>query len=148
MPMSSSALQRQEGEAKYSTPYRGYIIQPVEFIQQNRLSWCEGNVIKYVCRHKMKNGKEDLMKAKHYIELLIEMEYPDKEYDENQQTDRREVHVPDDGTSCQPPETGSGLQYRREDGIADTLVSDDSMRRLGGSIIPYFTKSPPTTSIR
>lgn len=46
-------------------------IQPVDYIVQNGLGFCEGNVIKYVTRYKKKNGLEDLRKAKHYIELLI-----------------------------------------------------------------------------
>ena len=56
-------------------------IQPVEFIYKNKLGFLEGNVIKYVVRHKAKNGKEDLLKARHYIDMLIELEYettPDK----------------------------------------------------------------------
>ena len=55
--------------------YQGYTIQPTEFIQKNRLNWCEGNVVKYVTRHKRKNGIEDLRKAEHYLKLLMEMEY-------------------------------------------------------------------------
>ena len=55
--------------------YQGYAIQPTEFIQKNRLNWCEGNVVKYVTRHKRKNGIEDLRKAEHYLKLLMEMEY-------------------------------------------------------------------------
>lgn len=50
-------------------------IQPVEFIERNNLSFIEGNVIKYVCRHRRKNGKEDLLKAMHYLQLLIQFEY-------------------------------------------------------------------------
>ena len=46
-------------------------IQPVEFILRNRLGFCEGNVIKYITRWKMKNGRDDLLKAKHYIDILI-----------------------------------------------------------------------------
>jgi hypothetical protein len=65
----------QVGEDKYASPYRSYAIQPVEFIEKNGLRWCEGNVVKYVCRHRMKNGLEDLLKARHYLEMLIEMEY-------------------------------------------------------------------------
>jgi hypothetical protein len=58
--------------------YKDMPIQPVEFIQKNRLDYCQGNVIKYVCRFRHKNGKEDLLKAKHYIDLLIEQEeFPD-----------------------------------------------------------------------
>jgi len=54
--------------------YQHFPIQPVEFSIANGLGFCEGNVIKYVCRYKMKGGKEDLLKAKHYIELLMESE--------------------------------------------------------------------------
>ena len=36
----------------------------------------EGNVIKYICRHRFKNGKEDLEKAVHFIEMIIERDYP------------------------------------------------------------------------
>ena len=50
-------------------------IQPVEFIYKNKLGFLEGNVIKYVVRHKAKNGKEDLLKARHYIDMLLELEY-------------------------------------------------------------------------
>lgn len=56
--------------------YKSMAIQPVEFIERNRLGFCAGNVVKYVCRFKSKNGKEDLLKARHYLDLLIEMEYP------------------------------------------------------------------------
>ena len=55
--------------------YKKFKIQPVEFIMQNDLSFCVGSVIKYVCRYKNKNGKQDLEKAKHYIDLLIEEDY-------------------------------------------------------------------------
>jgi len=47
-------------------------IQPVDFILANQIPFCEGNIIKYVSRWRMKNGREDLLKAKHYIDLLIE----------------------------------------------------------------------------
>jgi hypothetical protein len=67
------ALQTQEG----GSHYKEMKIQPVEFITANRLGFCAGNVIKYVCRHSVKNGREDLLKARHYIDLLIQLEYPD-----------------------------------------------------------------------
>lgn len=49
-----------------------YKIQPVEFILANNIPFCEGNVIKYICRWKLKNGRQDLEKAKHYIQMLID----------------------------------------------------------------------------
>jgi len=52
--------------------YKNYKIQPVEFIIKNNIGFVEGNIIKYVLRFKEKGGAEDLLKAKHYIELLID----------------------------------------------------------------------------
>ena len=54
--------------------YKAMPIQPVEFIYANAIGYFEGNVIKYVCRWRKKNGIADLQKAKHYIDLLIELE--------------------------------------------------------------------------
>jgi hypothetical protein len=61
--------------------YKNYIIQPVEFIVKNDIAFLEANVIKYVCRHRAKNGLEDLEKAEHYIQLAKELYYGD--YDRN-----------------------------------------------------------------
>lgn len=52
--------------------YKDMMIQPIEFILKNKLGFCEGNIIKYVCRYKNKNGVEDLKKARHYMDMLIE----------------------------------------------------------------------------
>lgn len=45
---------------------------PWDFIDANGLDFYEGNIVKYVARHRKKNGVEDLLKAKHYLERLIE----------------------------------------------------------------------------
>lgn len=45
------------------------------FVHHNQLGMLEGNVIKYVARHKKKNGKEDLLKAIETLNRLIELEY-------------------------------------------------------------------------
>ncbi len=55
--------------------YKSMVIQPVEFCQKNNLNLCEASVVKYVCRHKSKNGAEDIKKAIHFLELLLELEY-------------------------------------------------------------------------
>ena len=55
--------------------YQNFPIQPVEFVTANKLSFLEGCVVKRICRHRNKNGLEDLRKAIHEIELLIELEY-------------------------------------------------------------------------
>ncbi len=55
--------------------YKNMKIQPIEFVQANELNYCEAGVIKYVCRHRNKNGAEDIKKAIHLLELLLELEY-------------------------------------------------------------------------
>ena len=55
--------------------YKKHAIQPVEFITKNKLGFLEGCVIKRICRYDAKNGLEDLKKAKHEIDLLIELKY-------------------------------------------------------------------------
>ena len=50
-------------------------IQPIDFITQNQLTFIQGNIIKYVCRYKDKNGLQDLKKAQHYLNMLLEIEY-------------------------------------------------------------------------
>lgn len=65
-----NALDVQVGGGHYKTMN----IQPVEFIHANNIPYLEGNVIKYISRWRNKNGIADLEKAKHYIDLLIELE--------------------------------------------------------------------------
>ena len=57
--------------------YKDLPIQPVQYIHANGIGYFEGNVIKYVSRWRNKNGLADLEKAKHYLELLIELETRD-----------------------------------------------------------------------
>lgn len=64
-------LETQEG----GDHYKAMKIQPVEFIQANNIGFIEGSVIKYVSRHRSKNGAEDLKKARHFIDLLLKLEY-------------------------------------------------------------------------
>jgi len=59
--------------------YHKLKIQPGEYIIQNGLGWYEGNVIKYVTRHRLKNGRQDIEKAIHYLQLLLEQEYPNED---------------------------------------------------------------------
>lgn len=54
--------------------YKSLKIQPIEFIHANGIPFAEGSVIKYVTRWRAKGGIADLEKAKHFIELLIELE--------------------------------------------------------------------------
>ena len=68
---STSALSSQEG----GDHYKKLKIQPVEFIFQNNLGFLEGNVVKYITRHKDKNGAEDIKKVIHYCQLILELQY-------------------------------------------------------------------------
>jgi hypothetical protein len=55
--------------------YKEMRIQPTSFIEANKLGWCEGNAVKYICRHNQKGSETDILKAIHYLELLLEKEY-------------------------------------------------------------------------
>jgi len=59
-------------EVKEPKHYSMGAIQPIEYILANDLDFCEGNIIKYITRWKFKDGIQDLEKAKHYIQLLID----------------------------------------------------------------------------
>lgn len=67
-----SANNKQVGGQHYSAK----AVQPWDYITSNNLGYLEGNVVKYVSRWKEKNGVEDLLKAKHYLEKLIELQSP------------------------------------------------------------------------
>mgnify|MGYP005606205587 FL=1 len=54
--------------------YKTQVIQPWDFIASNGIGFLAGNVVKYVARYKAKNGMEDLKKARHYLDKLIETE--------------------------------------------------------------------------
>lgn len=58
--------------------YKTNKIQPWDFIAANNLGYFEGNIIKYVSRWKEKNGIEDLRKARHYLDKLIELQSIEK----------------------------------------------------------------------
>ena len=72
--MTSKALHKQVS----GTHYMYMEIQPAEFINKNKLLFAEGNAIKYICRHSRKGGIEDIDKAIHFIEMIIERDYGTK----------------------------------------------------------------------
>lgn len=68
----SKALDMQVG----GTHYKDCKIQPVEYIHANDLTFLEGNVIKYITRHKTKgDGEADIRKVIHYAQMILQMEY-------------------------------------------------------------------------
>lgn len=69
-PSPVSSLGVQEG----GSHYKWMAIQPVEYIHRNGIPFIEGCIIKYVTRWRAKNGLEDLRKARHFLDMLIEFE--------------------------------------------------------------------------
>lgn len=55
--------------------YKDFKIQPIQFTMANNLDFIQGNIIKYACRHKNKNGAEDLRKVIHYAQLALQLQY-------------------------------------------------------------------------
>ena len=66
-----SSLEEQVG----GKHYRNMKIQPAEFINENKLLFAEGNAIKYICRHQSKGKADDIQKAIHYLEMILERDY-------------------------------------------------------------------------
>lgn len=83
-PEDHDMIKEESQEMSYKTKqiggdhYSGFAIPPIDFVVKNKLGFLEGNAIKYIVRHGKKNGKEDLLKAVHYIEMMIEEYYPDE----------------------------------------------------------------------
>ena len=72
--MSNKVFFKQVG----GSHYKKYKIQPSRFINDNKILFAEGNAIKYICRHQDKGKKQDLLKAIHYIQMIIERDYKDE----------------------------------------------------------------------
>ena len=68
---SNSSYDKQIGGSHYLK----YKIQPSKFVIENKLLFPEASVIKYMLRHQDKDGKKDLLKAIHFIEMIIERDY-------------------------------------------------------------------------
>ena len=69
--MSNKVFFKQVGGAHY----KKYKIQPSRFINDNKILFAEGNAIKYICRHQDKGKKQDILKAIHYLEMILERDY-------------------------------------------------------------------------
>ena len=69
--MAPNALDVQVG----GSHYKDCAIQPIEYIHANKLGFAEGNVVKYITRHRQKHGADDVRKVIHYCQLLLELEY-------------------------------------------------------------------------
>jgi len=74
-----SAYKKQIG----GSHYKSMVMQPSEFINKNRLPFAEGSAIKYICRHAAKGKEQDIHKAMHYLEMILERDYSTTEEKES-----------------------------------------------------------------
>ena len=109
-----SALDHQEG----GTHYAKLKIQPIEYIHANGIGFPEGSVIKYVTRWRDKNGIADLKKARHFIDLLIELEEKNHILDATKKVWTHDKELPSSGIY------GDVSQYTAQDMQAASLVHD------------------------
>lgn len=72
--MNNSHIKEMQRKQIGGDHYQKMKIQPVDYIVENDMGYMEGNIIKYISRYNYKGGLEDLKKAQHYIEMLIEIE--------------------------------------------------------------------------
>lgn len=101
-----SALKTQVG----GTHYKDCAIQPVEFIEANKLQFLEASVVKRMCRHDKPSGKgkQDIQKAIHELQLLLELRYP--EVGVRQPVTQVQKGLPSHCLVCGKPEGHGGLQ--------------------------------------
>ena len=71
--MTSKGWDKQHG----GSHYQNFKIQPSKFVVENELLFPEGCAIKYICRHRLKGKKEDILKAIHFLEMILERDYPE-----------------------------------------------------------------------
>ena len=81
--MTSKAYKKQVG----GSHYQDMVMQPSEFINKNRLPFAEGSAIKYICRHAAKGKQEDIHKAIHYLEMILDRDYQDTQPKDESWTD-------------------------------------------------------------
>ena len=72
--------------------YQKFKIQPSKFVIENELLYPEGCVIKYILRHRLKGKKQDLEKAIHFIEMIIERDYPQKDFLEEAEKEKQKLN--------------------------------------------------------
>jgi len=98
--------------------YKDMKIQPSEFINKNELQFAEGNAIKYICRHGSKGRLQDLEKAKHYIDMIIERDYANEV---NNSSVDSGVNITYEGLSVTLPESDKDSMDDLSEGFKDDL---------------------------
>ena len=87
--------------------YRNFNIEVIDAITDWQLSYMEGNVVKYVVRHRIKNGKEDILKAIWYLNQILEVEYDgnnNRRFNKNNSSENKEIHQSGSDRSNDPIE--------------------------------------------
>lgn len=140
-----SALTKQSG----GSHYKDLAIQPVEYIHANGIGYMEGNVIKYVTRWKQKGGVADLEKAKHYIDLLIELEMGKEAVDAPKPAESGDGWIQWNGGECPvPARTRVDIRFRRGDyesnRIAEALEWGRGKFGWWWDIVAYRIVNPTT----
>jgi len=100
--------------------YKNMKIQPSKFINDNKLLFAEGNAIKYICRHKQKGERQDLEKAKHYIDMILERDYPLIPMTEEEEY-RNAGITKEQAERTYPPNNSWGMIKRSETSNADWI---------------------------
>ena len=111
-----SAYKKQIG----GSHYKNMKIQPSKFINDNKLLFAEGNAIKYICRHKQKGERQDLEKAKHYIDMILERDYPLIPMTEEEEY-RNAGITKEQAERTYPPNNSWGMIKRSETSNADWI---------------------------
>ena len=78
MPEKNTVIMKKESVYKKQVGgahYKSMVVQPSEFVNKNRLLFAEASAIKYICRHAAKGKQEDIHKAIHYLEMILERDY-------------------------------------------------------------------------
>lgn len=132
-----SALNKQVG----GSHYREGAIQPIQYIESNKLTFSEGSVVKYITRHRNKNGAQDLLKIIHYVELILEMEYgvgpdgnkiPEKAEAPWEKVETQPLHNLCQSKNCDTVQESIGKQLAAEVNAQKSRIADehaDSMEK-------------------
>lgn len=118
MTTPKTALSRQIG----GSHYKGLAIQPAEYCHVNRLGFIEGCVVKYVTRWREKGGVDDLKKARHFLDIMIELEA------KNSLRTQIERMIPGEDELIDPETlaVGEEYEYRRKGGTGWTYRKKQS----------------------
>ena len=109
--MTSKVWDKQHG----GSHYQNFKIQPSKFVVENELLFPEGCAIKYICRHRLKGKRQDLEKAIHFIEMIIERDYGDEAH----KSQVFESKLKPESSGKNPQAVTSGISQKNSWGIVD-----------------------------